>query len=568
MTEIVSTDPMDRPITYPLPNGDEMKLTMNMVREYCVSGNKEMVSNQELNYFMQTCKAMRLNPFLKECWLIKYSGTEPAQIIASIHKLRAIAMGHPLCQGWTKGLILWNHKTNEEHRTPGFVPPGWAVVGAYFKATPKGWSMPYDLEINLKGYIKKTKEGNVTKFWQEENWPTMIMKVVESQGLRAVFSDATKGLYVAEEFNQGMPIDITPETPQIPQETDDKPVDYAAVAKDAPTDEKTTLPTHPDLEVKPDGSLGDKESEIDSKGDLESSETKDQGPEEDAEPTTSQDAGSGDTGGSEEPESTLVMCDDKTWEKLKEILKEADAELAKALQEHYPSQKPTKEELTLAQANALIAKAEIFIANREKAIAEKKAADAGSGGEEPAGVVMCDRKTWERLGAICDDYGKTRKEILLKIYPDRKPYQKELPQVDALAAIERVAKAIAQKKEEEAEAEKEKQGKALGEWQIPGWVQEEARTPANDQYAPTPGVMYDFFVNFEKENEGIKLTQEIVDKFCKDHGSVKALHNLMVNPSIAKQGLTQLVMAFAGIQPETKEVEKSEEKTGDDDYLI
>ncbi len=34
----------DKPIVYETPNGDAVKLTMNMVRNYLVSGKKELVT--------------------------------------------------------------------------------------------------------------------------------------------------------------------------------------------------------------------------------------------------------------------------------------------------------------------------------------------------------------------------------------------------------------------------------------------------------------------------------------------------------------------------------------------
>lgn len=122
-------------------------------------------------------------------------------------------------------------------------------------------------------------------------------------------------------------------------------------------------------------------------GDSTPDETKGQGEEEGAGPATSQNAGSGDTGGSEEPKSTLVMCDDPTWKRLKEILKEADADLTKALKKHFPDQKPTKKALSLAQANWLIHTIEVFIADREKILADAKLAGTGNEPQdEDAGI--------------------------------------------------------------------------------------------------------------------------------------------------------------------------------------
>jgi len=70
----------EKAMVYAMGNGDEMKLTMGMVKKYLVTGKSELITEQELVYFMHECKARRLNPFLRQCWLIKYSEREQAQI--------------------------------------------------------------------------------------------------------------------------------------------------------------------------------------------------------------------------------------------------------------------------------------------------------------------------------------------------------------------------------------------------------------------------------------------------------------------------------------------------------
>jgi len=70
----------------------------------------------------------------------------------------------------------------------------------------KGWIEPFRLEVNLAGYLKKTKEGKITKFWQPENQPTMIAKVAETQGLRTLWPDEFQQLYSEDE---GSPITDT-----------------------------------------------------------------------------------------------------------------------------------------------------------------------------------------------------------------------------------------------------------------------------------------------------------------------------------------------------------------------
>ncbi|HAK9962793.1 TPA: phage recombination protein Bet, partial [Listeria monocytogenes] len=44
-------------------NGEEVKLSGNIIRDYLVSGNAE-VTDQEIIMFLQLCKYQKLNPFL------------------------------------------------------------------------------------------------------------------------------------------------------------------------------------------------------------------------------------------------------------------------------------------------------------------------------------------------------------------------------------------------------------------------------------------------------------------------------------------------------------------------
>lgn len=202
----------ERPMTYTMANGDEMRLTFNMVRNYLVTGRKELVTEQELMFFMHECKARKLNPFLRQCWLIKYSEKEAAQIVESIHHKRAKAMAHPTCEGWERGIIIQT-KDGEIKRTKGLIGKDETLIGAYFSATPKGWKVPYELEINLDGYIKKTRDGAVTAFWSKEKQPSQLMKVVESQGLSALWGgEASANTIIEEEANNDEDvIDVSPD---------------------------------------------------------------------------------------------------------------------------------------------------------------------------------------------------------------------------------------------------------------------------------------------------------------------------------------------------------------------
>ncbi len=205
----------EKVMSYELPTGDTMELTVSLVKNYLITGNKELVTPQEIIYYMHTCKALKVNPFMRECYLIKYSGREAAQIITSVQHIRDLAMAHPLCEGWTVELILWNEESRSIEYTNGLVFPGTKVFGARFKARPKGWKTMYVKEIMVDAYIKKTKEGRPTQFWSKEKQPMMIMKVAESQGLRAIFGESTRGLLIKEETGNEEP--ISPQQPEIAQ---------------------------------------------------------------------------------------------------------------------------------------------------------------------------------------------------------------------------------------------------------------------------------------------------------------------------------------------------------------
>ena len=213
--------------------GQEVVLTASIVREFLVTGKKELVTDQEIYYFLGICKARQLNPFVKDCYLIKY-GSEPAAIVTAIDFYRSRARAQKDCVGWEAGVICQNNKTKELRYSKGIVLPDETLLGGWFRARPKGWEIDFELEVNLDGYIKKTSSGDITKFWSKPNQPSQIRKVVESQGLRTVWPDLFQGTVTGEELGvdlgdidslSGTPPsggDITPKS-----EPDSKTIDFS-----------------------------------------------------------------------------------------------------------------------------------------------------------------------------------------------------------------------------------------------------------------------------------------------------------------------------------------------------
>jgi phage recombination protein Bet len=180
----------------------DITLTPDIVRQFLVRGKSHLVTAAEVTFFMHLCRARQLNPFLQECYLIKYSEKETAQIITAIQAIRDQAQGHAKYTGYECGVIVIRKEGTDPVRTKGLVLDGDKLVGAWFSAQPEGWKTAYELEINLRGYIKTKSGGDVTQFWQENKQADMIRKVVESQGLRAVYGSKAAGLYAPEEMDQ------------------------------------------------------------------------------------------------------------------------------------------------------------------------------------------------------------------------------------------------------------------------------------------------------------------------------------------------------------------------------
>ena len=194
----MTTEIMEKPIEYQTDTGDKIRLTMSMVRRYLVSGKSELTTDQELIFFMKTCQARKLNPFLRECYLVKYDNT-PAAIITARSTFQSNARAADDCQGWKFGAVVQDDKGNVR-RSSGLVLKNEEVIGGWFTAKPKGWEDTFELEVNLSQYIKKTRDGRPTQFWTPEKQAGMIAKVAEVQGLRTLWGKKTAMMYDADEI--------------------------------------------------------------------------------------------------------------------------------------------------------------------------------------------------------------------------------------------------------------------------------------------------------------------------------------------------------------------------------
>lgn len=61
--------------------GTHVELDLQFVKRYLVRGNPEKITDQEIVFFMNTCKMQKLNPLVAgEVYCIKF-GNDPAQMV-------------------------------------------------------------------------------------------------------------------------------------------------------------------------------------------------------------------------------------------------------------------------------------------------------------------------------------------------------------------------------------------------------------------------------------------------------------------------------------------------------
>ena len=76
--------------------GTHVELDLPFVKRYLVRGRSEMVTDQEIVFFMNTCKMQGLNPLANgDVYLIKYSKDDPAQMVVGLDAYLRRAFEHP-----------------------------------------------------------------------------------------------------------------------------------------------------------------------------------------------------------------------------------------------------------------------------------------------------------------------------------------------------------------------------------------------------------------------------------------------------------------------------------------
>lgn len=211
--------------------GQEIKLTPSIVQQYIV-GTTAQITLPEFKMFTELCKVRKLNPFLREAYLIKYSNKQPASIVVGKDAILKRAVLNPKYDGMNSGIIVLTEKGEEKERKGTFKLPNETLVGGWAEVFRKDWKNSIYCSVSLQEAIQKKSDGTPNSNWTKQP-ATMIEKVAKVRALREAFVEELAGMYEAEEMNVDLPeikventeeiIDVEFEETQEDQKVDNQP---------------------------------------------------------------------------------------------------------------------------------------------------------------------------------------------------------------------------------------------------------------------------------------------------------------------------------------------------------
>ena len=173
-------------------------LTPEIVKKYI----NQNANEQEIYFFLELCKSQQLNPFMKECFLIKYGERDPATMVVAYQVFIKRAEKNPTYNGFKAGIIVLDGDKKITYREGAFYLEGEQILGGWCEVYRKDRSTPYRVEVAFNEYVGRKADGTINKTWRERPG-TMIRKVPIAQAHRDAYPDDLGRLYLPEEFAAG-----------------------------------------------------------------------------------------------------------------------------------------------------------------------------------------------------------------------------------------------------------------------------------------------------------------------------------------------------------------------------
>jgi len=220
-----------REFEWETPHGVVKFAGLETVRRYFCP----LATDLEAVHFLSVCRYHKINPWLKEAYLIKYDETLPAQIVVGKDFYNRRAQSFPTYKGHAAGIILQVKdaagKLSIERRAGAFHTAEETLLGGWGKVWRGDLEHPVEIEVQLKEYDKHMA-----------NWKTMpatmIRKVAISQAWREAYPTEFAGLLDEAE------IPAAPMTIEMPKTNAEAKADESS-ARQAGGD---GAPAHPGVE--------------------------------------------------------------------------------------------------------------------------------------------------------------------------------------------------------------------------------------------------------------------------------------------------------------------------------
>lgn len=158
-------------------------LTLDDIKAYICP----TATDQEAFMFLKLCQARNLNPFVKECYLIKYASGGPATMVVGKDAFCRRAEEHPQFDGYKAGIII-ETDGKLDYREGTFMLKNENLVGAWSEVYRRDRSQPFKNTVSRAEY--DTGKSN----WQKMP-ATMLRKVSLVQCLREAFASEFSGMY-------------------------------------------------------------------------------------------------------------------------------------------------------------------------------------------------------------------------------------------------------------------------------------------------------------------------------------------------------------------------------------
>ena len=169
---------------------DEVKLSPKIVQEYLTKGVP--VTMPEFKMFTELCKARKLNPFLKEAYIIKF-GNQPATIVVGKDAILKRAINNKDFNGREQGVIVLKEDGTIENRKGTFKLRDETLVGGWAKVYRKSWEHPTEITVSFDEVAQTKKDGSLNSNWATKG-ATMVEKVALVRALRETFAEELGGM--------------------------------------------------------------------------------------------------------------------------------------------------------------------------------------------------------------------------------------------------------------------------------------------------------------------------------------------------------------------------------------